>query len=73
MTVQELYDLTLKKADPRKVEIRLRPDDDGVAEVEFEEEDGEVSANLIFEGAIHLRDSLTFAIRINSQQHSQRR
>lgn len=54
MTVQELYDLTLKKANPRKVEIRLRPDDDEVAEVEFEDDDGEVSANLILEGAIHL-------------------
>jgi hypothetical protein len=54
MTVQELYDLTQKKADPRKVEIRVRPDDDEVAEVEFEEEDGEVSANLIVEGAIQL-------------------
>jgi hypothetical protein len=54
MTVQELYDLTLKKADPNKVEIRLRPDHDEVAEVEFEEEDGEISANLILEGAIHL-------------------
>jgi hypothetical protein len=54
MTVQELYDLTLKKADPRKVEVRLRPHDDEIAEVEFEEEDGEVLAYLIEEGAIHL-------------------
>jgi hypothetical protein len=54
MTVQELYDLTQKKADPAKVEIRLRPDDDEIAEVEFEEEDGEVFANLIAESAIHL-------------------
>jgi hypothetical protein len=54
MTVQELYNLTLKKANPRKVEIRLRPDDDEVAEVEFEDDDGEVSANLLLEGAIHL-------------------
>jgi hypothetical protein len=54
MTVLELYNLTLKNADPSKVEIRLRPDDDEVAEVQFEEEDGEISANLIPEGAIHL-------------------
>lgn len=54
MTVQELYDLTLKKADPSKVEIRLRPDDDEIAEVEFEDVDGEVSANLVLEAAIHL-------------------
>jgi hypothetical protein len=54
MTVQELYDLTLKKADPSKVEIRLRPNDDEIAEVEFEDVDGEVSANLVLEGAIHL-------------------
>ena len=44
MTVQELYDLTLKKADPRKVEIRLRPDNDEVAEVEFEEEGNQLFA-----------------------------
>jgi hypothetical protein len=55
MTVQELYDLTLKKkADPGKVELRLHPDDDEIAEVEFEEDDGELYANLIIEGAIHL-------------------
>jgi hypothetical protein len=54
MTVQELFDLTRKKADPRKVEIRLRPHGDEIAEVEFEETDGEVSAYLIEEGAIHL-------------------
>lgn len=54
MTVQELYDLTQKKGDPRKVEIRLRPDNDEIAEVEFDEQDGEVFACLIEEGAIHL-------------------
>jgi hypothetical protein len=54
MTVQELYDLTLKKADPRKVELRLHPDDDDIAEVEFEEDDDEIFANLITEGSIHL-------------------
>ncbi len=54
MTVQELYELTQKKADPRKVEIRLRPDNDEIAEVEFDEEDGEIFACLIEEGAIHL-------------------
>ena len=54
MTVQELYDLTQKKADPRKVEVRIRPHDDEIAEVEFEEEDGQVCVYLIEEGAIHL-------------------
>jgi len=54
MTVQELYDLTQKKGNPRTIGIRLRPDDDEIAEVEFEEEDGELYANLIAEGAIHL-------------------
>ena len=54
MTVQELYELTQGKADPHKVEVRLRPHGDVVAEVEFEEEDGEVSAYLIEEGAIRL-------------------
>ena len=54
MTVQELYDLARKKGDPRKIELKLRPDDDNLAEVEFEEEDGEVSAYLIAEGSIHL-------------------
>jgi hypothetical protein len=54
MTVQELYDLTQKKSDPGRVEIRLRPDNDDIAEVEFEEEDGEIFACLIQEGAIHL-------------------
>jgi hypothetical protein len=54
MTVQELYDLTRKKADPRKVELRLHPEDDPIAEVEFGKEDGDVFANLITEGSIHL-------------------
>lgn len=54
MTVQKLYELTQKKADPRKVEIRLRPYDDVIAEVQLEEENGEVFAYLIKEGAIHL-------------------
>ncbi len=54
MTVQELYDLTRKEADPRKVEVRLRPHGDEIAEVEFEKEDGQVFAYLIEEGAIHL-------------------
>jgi hypothetical protein len=54
MTVQELYDLTQRKADPRKVEIRLRPHDDEIAEVELEEADGEIVAYLIEEGSIHL-------------------
>lgn len=54
MTVQELYDLTRKKADPHKVELRLRHDDDEIVEVEFDEEDGGVFAYLIEEGAIHL-------------------
>ena len=62
MTVQELYDFTRKKADPRKVELRVRnnslyapvPQGDEVAEVEFEKEDGQVFAYLIEEGAIHL-------------------
>jgi hypothetical protein len=47
MTVQELYDLTRKKADPGKVELCLHPDDGEIAEVEFEEDDGELYANLI--------------------------
>jgi len=54
VTVQELYDLTQKKHDPRKVELRLRPHGDEIAEVEFEEDDGQVYACLIEEGAIHL-------------------
>jgi hypothetical protein len=54
MTVQELYDLTKKTADPREVEIFLRPHDDEIAEAEFEERDGQVSVYLIEEGAIHL-------------------
>ena len=54
MTVQQLYDMTQKKADPRKVEIRLRPHNDEIAEVEFDEEDGAIFACLIEEGAIHL-------------------
>jgi hypothetical protein len=54
MTVQELYDLTRKKADPRKVELRLHPDDDEIAEVEFHEDDGEIHASLVPGGAIHL-------------------
>jgi hypothetical protein len=54
MTVQELYDFARKKGDPRKIELKLRPDDDNLAEVEFEEEDGEVSGYLIAEGSIHL-------------------
>jgi hypothetical protein len=54
MTVQELFEFTQRRGDPRKVEIRLRPHGDEIAEVEFEEEDGEVSAYLIEEGAIHL-------------------
>jgi len=54
MTVQELYDLTQKKTDPRKVEIRLRPHGGEIAEVELEEKGGEVFAYLIEEGAIRL-------------------
>ncbi len=54
MTVQELYELTRKKADPRKVELRLRPDGDEITEVEFEKEEDQVFAYLIEEGAIHL-------------------
>lgn len=54
MTVQELYDLTRKQADPRKVEIRLRPHDDEIAEVEFEKEEQGWIAYLVEEGAIHL-------------------
>jgi hypothetical protein len=54
MIVQQLYDLAQKKGDPRKIEIRLRPDNGEIAEVEFDEEDGEVFACLIEEGAIHL-------------------
>ena len=54
MTVQELYELTQKKADPSKVELRLRSHDDEIAEVEFKEDEGEIFAYLIEEGAIHL-------------------
>ena len=54
MTVQELYDLTQKNHDPRKVELRLRPHDHEIVEVEFEEDDGHIYACLIEEGAIHL-------------------
>lgn len=54
MTVQELYDLTRKEANPRNVEVRLRPRGDEIAEVEFEKEDGQVFAYLVEEGAIHL-------------------
>ena len=54
MTVQELYDLTKKQADPCSVEIRLRPDGHEIAEVEFEKEDEQVSVYLIEESAIHL-------------------
>jgi hypothetical protein len=54
MTVQELYELARKKGDPRKIDLKLRPDDDDIVEVELEEEDGEVSAYLIAEGSIHL-------------------
>lgn len=54
MTVQDLYDLTQKKTDPRTVELRLRPDGDEIAEVEFDKEEGQVFAYLIEEGAIHL-------------------
>ena len=54
MTVQELYELARKKGDPNKIELKLWPDDDDLVEVEFEEEDGAVSACLIAEGSIHL-------------------
>jgi hypothetical protein len=54
MTVQDLYDMTLKHGNPREVEIRMRPHDDEIAEVEFENEDGQLCAYLIEEGAIHL-------------------
>jgi hypothetical protein len=54
MTVQELYDLARRKGDPNKIELKLRPDDDEIAEVEFEKEVGQVFAYLIQEGAIHL-------------------
>ena len=54
MTAQELYELTQKKANPSKVELRLRPDGDEIAEVEFEKEEGQVFAYLVEEGAIHL-------------------
>jgi hypothetical protein len=54
MTVQELYDLTSKRTDPSKVELRLRPDGDEIAEVEFEVDEGEVFAYLTEESAIHL-------------------
>ena len=54
MTIQELYDLTKKQADPRTVEIRLRPDGHEVAEVEFKKEDKQVYVYLIEESAIHL-------------------
>jgi hypothetical protein len=53
MTVQELYDLTVKNADPHKVELRLRPHGDEIAQVEFENEDGQHFAYLVEEGAIH--------------------
>lgn len=54
MTVEDLYQLTRKAGcDPRKVEVRLRRHGDEIAEVEFEE-DGQVCAYLIEEGAIHL-------------------
>jgi len=54
MTIQELYDLARKKGDPREIELKLWPDDDDLAEVEFKEEDGEISACLRAEGSIHL-------------------
>lgn len=54
MTVQELYDLTNKQADPCSVEIRLRPDGREIAELEFEKEDKQVSVYLLEESAIHL-------------------
>ena len=54
MTVQELYDLTQKRGDPRKIQIRLRQHGDEIAEVEFEEDDGQLYASLVEEGAIHL-------------------
>ncbi len=54
MTVQELYNLAQRHGDPRKIELKLHPHDDEIAEVEFEEEDGEISAHLVLEGSIHL-------------------
>jgi hypothetical protein len=54
MTVQELYDVTRKKGDPREIELTLWPDDNSLAEVEFKEEDGEMFACLIAEGSVHL-------------------
>lgn len=54
MTVQELYNLARKKGDPSEIELKLSPDGDDLAEVEFEGEDGEISAHLIPEGSIHL-------------------
>jgi hypothetical protein len=54
MTVQELYDLTQKNGDPRTTEIRLRQHGNEIAEVEFEEDNGQLYASLIEEGAIHL-------------------
>jgi len=44
MTVQHFYDMTQKKSNLRKVELRLRGHDDEIAEVEFEEEDGQLFA-----------------------------
>ena len=52
--MQELYDLTLKKAAPRKVALRRHPDDEEIAEVEFEEDDDEIYSNLITKGTIRL-------------------
>jgi hypothetical protein len=54
MTVQELYELTRKNADPSKVELRLRPDGDEIVEVEFEKDENEFFAYLIEERSIHL-------------------
>ena len=54
MTVQELYDLAHKKGNPKKIEIRVHPDNDEIAEVEIKEADSEISACLIVEGCIHL-------------------
>ena len=54
MTVQELYELTQKRAYPGKVQNRRRPHDDEIAEVEFEEDHGQLYACLIEEGAIDL-------------------
>jgi hypothetical protein len=54
VTVQDLYDLTQKNGDPRKTEIRLRQHGDEIAQVQFEEDEGQLYASLIEEGAIHL-------------------